>query len=123
MKDRSGDHAASRRGGTLRRAMAVLLGAIAAVVLAAALAIVLLQHSTDARAAISLLHTARPWLITAQIAILGLAWHRWPRIVAAFARWRSLSPAQHDALLRGRNRIFVLLAACELLIVLRAFAG
>lgn len=103
--------------------MAVLLGAITAIVLASALAMVLLRHSADASSAVSLVHAARPWLITAQIAILGLAWHHWPRIVAAFARWRSLSPAQHDALLRGRNRIFVLLAACELMIVLRAFAG
>ena len=103
--------------------MAVLLGAVAAVVLATGLAMVLLQRSADgARGAISLLHTARPWFITAQIAILGLAWYHWPRIVAAFARWRSLSQAQHEALLRGRTRIFVLLSACELLIVLRAFA-
>lgn len=123
MKDQSGDRAAQRRSGTLRRAMAVLLGSIAAIVLAAALAMVLLRHSADARGALSLVHAARPWFIAAQIAILGLAWHHWSRIVAAFARWRSLSPAQHDALLRGRNRIFVLLTACELLIVLRAFAG
>jgi len=123
LRDQRPGHEPARRRGTLRRALAVLFTAIAATALATAIALILVRHGAGAGRALSLLDAARPWLIAAQIAILVLAWHRWPRIVAAFARWRSLSPAQHDALLRGRHRIFVLLSACELLIVLRAFAG
>ena len=123
MRDQRSGHEPAKRRGTLRRALAVLLTATAAAALATAIALLLVQHGAGASHAQSLLDAARPWLIAGQIAILVWAWHRWPRVVAAFARWRSLSPAQHDALLRGRHRIFVLLSACELLIVLRAFAG
>jgi hypothetical protein len=123
LKDERVGHEPAKRRGTLRRALAVLFTAIVAAALATAIALILVRHGAGASRALSLLDAARPWLIAGQIAILVLAWHRWPRVVPAFARCRSLSPAQHDALLRGRHRIFVLLSACELLIVLRAFAG
>jgi hypothetical protein len=103
--------------------VAIILSAAVALLLSTILALALLRHGDGASRAMSLVDAARPWLIGAQMAILVLAWHCWPRIVAAIARHRSLSPAQHNALLRGRNRVFLLLAACELLIVLRALAG
>ena len=101
----------------------VILSVVVPLLLSAVLALAQLRNRDGTRRALSLVDAARPWLIGAQMAILVLAWHCWPRIVAAIARHRSLSPAQHDALLRGRNRVFLLLAACELLIVLRALAG
>lgn len=103
--------------------MVILVASIAAVVLATAAAMVLLRFSDGTQHALLRVHTARPWFIAAQVATLGLAWHQWPRIVAAIARWRALAPARHEALLRARTRIFVLLAAFELLIVLRALAA
>jgi hypothetical protein len=123
LRDQRSGHEPAKRRGTPRRALAVLFTATVAAAVATVIALVLVRHGAGASHGLSLLDAARPWLIAGQIAILVLAWHHWPRIVAAFARWRSLSPAQHDALLRGRHRIFVLLSACELLIVLRAFAG
>jgi hypothetical protein len=100
-----------------------LLAGAGVAAIAVVVALVLVRHGGDADAALLRVHAVRPWLIAAQVAILVFAWFRWPRIVAALARWRSLSPAQHDALLRGRTRIFLLMSACELVIVLRAIAG
>jgi hypothetical protein len=106
-----------------RRVVGIILSAVVALLLSTVLALALIRNGAGTSRALSLVDAARPWLIGAQMAILVLAWHCWPRIVAAIARHRSLSPAQHDALLRGRNRVFLLLGACELLIVLRALAG
>ena len=123
MKGLRSAQARPKRRSRLRRVMGIVLSTVVALLLSAALALALLRSGTSTARALSLVDAARPWLIGAQLTILVLAWHCWPRIVAAIARHRSLSPAQHDALLRGRNRVFLLLAAFELLIVLRALAG
>ena len=123
MKELRPGQAPPKPRGTWRRVVGIILSAVVALLLSSVLALALLRNGAGTSRALSLVDAARPWLIGAQMAILVLAWHCWPRIVAAIARHRSLSAAQHDALLRGRNRVFLLLAACELLIVLRALAG
>ena len=103
-----------------RKAGAVLVACGIALLLAVLLTAVLLRVSGSVNHAFQMLHAARPWLIAAQSLALGLLWHFWPGLVARLARWRRLSPAAESALLRGRTRIFLLLGACELLVVLRA---
>ena len=115
------------RPGVLRRvrrkAMAVLIACAIALMLGVLLTAVLLRASGSVNQALQALHTARPWLIAAQMFGLGLLWHFWPGLVAMLVRWRRLSPAAERALLRGRTRMFLLLGACELLIVLRALSS
>ena len=112
------------RPGVLRRvrrkAAAVMIACAIALLLAVVLAAVLLRVSGSVNQALQPFHAARPWLIAAQMCVLGLLWQFWPGLVARLVRWRRLSPAAESALLRGRTRIFLLLGACELLVVLRA---
>jgi succinate dehydrogenase hydrophobic anchor subunit len=114
----------SARPGVLRRvrrkATAVLIACAIALLLGVVLTAVLLRVSGSVNQALQALHAARPWLIAAQMCVLGLLWHFWPALVARLVRWRHLSPTAESALLRGRTRIFLLLGACELLVVLRA---
>ena len=115
------------RPGVLRRvrrkATAVLIACAIALLLGVLLTAVLLRVSGSVNQALQALHTARPWLIAAQMCALGLLWHFWPNLVVMLVRWRHLSPAAERALLRGRTRMFLLLGACELLVVLRALSG
>lgn len=59
-------------------------------------------------------------MIVVQVATLGLLWHYWPDLVAWVGRRRGVALSLQSALVRGRAGIFMVLAACELLIVLRA---
>lgn len=105
-----------------RKATAVIVSCGIGLLLAVGIAVLVLRLTGDAQHATMALQRLRPWLISAQIATLGLLWHYWPNVVARLGRWRRLSPAVQRALVQGRTRIFLLLAACELLIVLRALS-
>lgn len=112
-----------RRDGLWRKVLALTVVGCIALMLAVGVALVLLQFTATAQHATQALRSARPWLISAHLILLGLAWHFWPGLVARLGRWRHLTPKVQAALVQGRTRIFILLAACELLIVLRAVSA
>ncbi|MBW8833168.1 MAG: hypothetical protein JF606_28070 [Burkholderiales bacterium] len=111
------------RPGVWRKAATVIASCGIALLLALGTAVLVLRFAGDAQHAAMALHALRPWLISAQVTTLGLLWHHWPGVVVRLGRWRRLSPAVQRALLQGRTRIFLWLAACELLIVLRALSS
>ena len=112
-----------RTGSIWRKAGMVLAGAGIALLLTTLIATLLLRLTGDARHALLALQAARPWLSAVQIGAIGLLWHCWPALVARSGRRLRLGPDAESALLRLRPRIVWILAAFELLIVLRALAG
>lgn len=106
--------------GIWRAACRVIAACGIALLLAVLVAWILLRFAGDARQATEALRSARPWMIVVQIATLGLLWHYWPDLVAWVGRRRGVALSLQSALVRGRAGIFMVLAACELLIVLRA---
>jgi len=114
---------AGGRPPTWRKAGRVVLAIGLALLLAIALGFLMLRFAGNAYAAMLALRTLRPWLIGLQITALALLWHYWAAVVGWLGRRRQMSPVAQAALVHGRRRIFMLLGACELLIVLRAFFG
>jgi hypothetical protein len=119
-RDDSPPEPAPRTRRALRKSGWLLVACVASVALTLVVATVLIIVNGNPDGALHALRKVQPWLICAQVAALCLAWHRWPALIARLARARQMSPAAQDAVVRARSRIFVLLGACELLIVMRA---
>lgn len=105
-----------------RRLWAPLLAGLLALGLALGAAWLILLWKPDPGAATAGLQAARPWLLITQITVLALAWHFWPECVGWLGQRRGWPEEAQLAMLRGRGRIFALLGAMELVILLRALA-
>ena len=104
------------------RSWAPLIAGLVALGLALGAALLILMWQPDPAAASARLAQARPVFLMLQICALTLAWHFWPQGVHWFGRKRGWGTEAQDALIQGRTRIFMLLGAMEVLILLRALA-
>ena len=111
------EHRLLRTAGALAAAMGLAL--IASVMLA----VLLLRFSGGVSEAAQTLQALRPWMIPAQLSILGLLWLQWPRLANLLARWYAMSDRTRDALIADRKRIFLMLALFEVVLVLRSLGS
>lgn len=109
---------------TRLRALGVGL-ALAVVVFAVALAaaVAMVRASGSVAAAHAWVLSARPYFLTAQLMWLAALWIYWAQLVAWLAKRRGLGPAHAAVLESLRGRVFLMLGACEAVIVARAIAG
>jgi len=111
----------------MRRVVGALPGiavGLTTLALAAIGAVLLLHFHESARAAADRLASMRLGFIAAQLSVLATLWWQWPNAAQWIAgRNSSTEEAAHratQALVQARPRIFLLLGACELVLVLRA---
>jgi hypothetical protein len=94
-------------------------GLLAAVLLVGALLIALVLGAGSLKGAMQLWTAFRPWLVSIQILCLGLAWHNWRAVVNWLDRCKPMPERSKRVLIAWRNRLFLMLAYAEGLILLQ----
>lgn len=108
----------TRQPGRVRRVLFLMTGGLLiAVLLGCALLAVLVFGAGSLKGAIQLWAAFRPWMVSVQILCLGLAWHNWSALVNWLDRRRPMPAQSKRALIEWRNRLFLMLACAEALIV------
>jgi magnesium-transporting ATPase (P-type) len=105
-----------RRRTRWHRVAVIATSSAAALSIATVLTALLLMAAPSLAHAQAWLDTARPWLLSAQLAMLALLWARWADVIRRVGCWRGWSPRAVEGVIGGRRRIFTMLAVCMLLL-------
>ncbi len=117
------DQGALQRPRLWRKSVAIVLATATSLTVAGVFTVALLYFSPNLDRAIDWLSAIRPALIALQVVGLVLLWHYWQALAHWIAGKRKLNDRALQALLAGRNRICLMFALFELLLVLRAVAS
>lgn len=115
--------AGEQRRGTRRKSWFIrltltFLGFTAVLIVIVMIGAALMGAAPMFSAVSSLVDTAKPFFYLMQCVLIFLLWWYWEAFVEWLSARGSITPAKKPALLRGRNRVILMLVAIEVFVVI-----